>query len=139
LLKFSPLQKLRISPFTASTHPERSIMSAASSKPAASSKSVKTPGDVTEDTGQDGAGAGASDPEQLLTISNAQLQAAIAQGVAQALAAQRVAQSVPGNPAAELPDQKDIDPNTITTMTLSKQGYVVPSNYGVPAAAIIKD
>ena len=35
---------------------------------------------------------------------------------------------------AELPDQSEIDPGKITRPMLSKQGYVVPNGYGMPAA-----
>ena len=56
------------------------------------------------------------------------IQAEIARGVASALAAQRAGQQV-GSPAAELPDQSEIDPTTIRTEVLTKQGYVVPVKY----------
>lgn len=33
-----------------------------------------------------------------------------------------------GSPPAELPDQSEVDPRTITAEVLTKQGYVVPAN-----------
>lgn len=42
----------------------------------------------------------------------------------QALANSRMA----GNPAADLPDQSEIDPHAIDREVLTKQGYVVPAN-----------
>lgn len=52
----------------------------------------------------------------------------IAAGVAAALRKQHApAQAVP---AAELPDQRDVDPDEISRMVLTKQGYVMPTRFG---------
>jgi hypothetical protein len=55
------------------------------------------------------------------------MQALIDAAVAKALAGK----SAPQAPA-NLPDQDDIDPLEITGMTLSRQGWVVPTHYGEP-------
>lgn len=55
------------------------------------------------------------------------MQALIDAAVAKALAGQRAPVV-----AANLPDQDDIDPLAITSMTLSRQGWVVPTHYGEP-------
>jgi hypothetical protein len=71
-----------------------------------------------------------------VTLTVVQLQAMIAAEVSKAVGA-----SLPtGTPRPEpdLPDQSDIDPKKITRPTLSKQGYVVPENYGEPAANGVK-
>ncbi len=84
----------------------------------------------------DGAGdpqAGVPRADRVVSLTQAQLDAAIASAVAKALQAQAAAQSAgPGEPP--LPDQSEIDPTKITRPTLSKQGYVVPADYGTPVA-----
>lgn len=54
--------------------------------------------------------------------------AAVAKGVAAAMDAQRRAAAPKAK--AELPDQADVDPRKIDSMTLTKQGYVIPTSYG---------
>lgn len=76
-------------------------------------------------------------PSPVLTLTQDQLDAAIARGIAQAQAAARAAASAtPADIQATLPDQTEIDPDEITAPTLSKQGYVIPRNYGMPAAQV---
>ena len=60
------------------------------------------------------------------------LAAIVAAEVAKALRAQ--AQATRPLTEAELPDQSEIDQSKITRPVLSKQGYVVPASYGLPAA-----
>lgn len=60
------------------------------------------------------------------------LAAIVAAEVAKALRAQ--AHAARPLTEAELPDQSEIDPGKITRPMLSKQGYVVPNGYGMPAA-----
>lgn len=55
------------------------------------------------------------------------IQREVAKGVAEGLAAAKRA-SMPA--AVELPDQSEVDPAKITSLTLTKQGYVVPLDYG---------
>lgn len=85
----------------------------------------------------DGAAAETGDPK-LVTLTQQQLDAAVARGVAQALAAHRRAEATPGKPEVPLPDQSEIDPAKIERPTLSRQGYVVPRNYGEPADPSVK-
>ena len=59
----------------------------------------------------------------------AYIDAQIAKGVAAGVKAIRASQSGPV-PAVELPDQSQVNPALIKELTLSKQGYVVPRNYG---------
>lgn len=68
-------------------------------------------------------------PPAIAPDLQAVVDAAVAKGVAAAMAAQRRAASAPKTSAAP-PDQADIDPRTIDSMTLTKQGYVIPSSYG---------
>jgi len=112
---------------------------------------IKTPGVQSEAVPDDGLGesdadklaasaadlddgepaAGAVTPESpSVTLTVAELQAMISAEVNKVVAAQRPA-SAP-IPEPELPHQDQIDPNTITRPTLSKQGYVVPKSYGEP-------
>ncbi len=53
-------------------------------------------------------------------------------GVAAGIKTIRKAQEKPGAPAVELPDQSTVDAAKIKTVVLTKQGYVVPLNYGAP-------
>lgn len=55
------------------------------------------------------------------------MQALIDAAVAKALAGQRAPQA-----PVNLPDQDEVDPLAITGMTLSRQGWVVPTHYGEP-------
>lgn len=55
--------------------------------------------------------------------------AAVAKAIAADRAAQRRAAAAPKG-AAALPDQADVDPRKIDSMTLTKQGYVIPSSLG---------
>lgn len=71
-----------------------------------------------------------------VTLTVQQLQAMISAEVNKVVAAQRPA-SAP-RPEPELPDQSEIDTKTITRPTLTKQGYVVPENYGEPVGNGIK-
>ena len=80
-------------------------------------------------------GAAAAPESPVLTLTQAQLDAAIAKAISQSRAADRAAAAAakPENFEAQLPNESDIDPKTIKAMTLTKQGYVVPDNYGTPA------
>ena len=62
--------------------------------------------------------------------------AEVAKGVAAALAtsARAMVQAQPEH----LPDQRDVDPNSISESVLTRQGYVVPAKYGNFAADIVK-
>ena len=53
-------------------------------------------------------------------------------GVAAGIKSIRKAQEKPGAPSAELPDQTTVDSAKIKSPVLTKQGYVVPINYGAP-------
>lgn len=129
-------------------------MTAAAATRSTRAASVRTPGvmspppddgrgETNADALADGAaplddGAAALGEPKLVTLTQQQLDAAVARGVAQALAAQRRAEASPGRPEVPLPDQSEIDPAKIERPTLSRQGYVVPVNYGEPADPSIK-
>lgn len=58
------------------------------------------------------------------------------------LAALRAAKAAPvtapkraADPSESLPDQSSVDPNTIKSPVLTKQGWVVPTEFGTPPAA----
>jgi hypothetical protein len=76
-------------------------------------RKIRTPGVVDEQ--HDGA-----------TVSP-DVQAMIDAAVAKALAGKQ-----PKALAQNLPDQDEIDPLAITSMVLSRQGWVVPTHYGEP-------
>ena len=80
-------------------------------------------------------GAATAEKPQTITMTQDQLDAAIARavskGISNTLAMQRAA-SAPVRDA-ELPDQSEIDRDRITRPVLSKQGYVVPAKYGQTA------
>lgn len=62
----------------------------------------------------------------------------IAAGIAAGIKAIKRSQLNPGAKAhVELPDQADVDARTITAMTLTKQGYVMPVDFGRAPAAIV--
>lgn len=108
-----------------------------------------TPTTANGETDADALAAGAADLDDgddharreraagTLTMTQGQLNAAIASAVAQALAAHGKAVT-PLDAEASLPDQSEIDVDKITRPTLSKQGYVMPRNYGEPASPYIK-
>lgn len=112
--------------------------------------SVKVPGESTDTpmtaAGEtdadalvaDAAGFDDGQPEPVITMTPAQLDAAIARGIARHQAEQR-ARIAPVDPLAGLPDQSEIDPKTIERMVLSKQGYVVPHKYGEPKAQLPRE
>ena len=60
----------------------------------------------------------------------------IAAGIAAGMKTMKKAQANPAAPTQELKDQSEIDPHKISTMVLSKQGYVVPVNFGAAPAHI---
>ncbi len=100
-----------------------------------------------EDIGSDqpaARGAGASKAKMTgkvtVTMTKDELQAMLNRAAAQGAAAVSRASSPAAkpNPEADLPDQTEIDPAKIKSPTLSKQGYVVPLNYGDPANVAIK-
>lgn len=107
---------------------------------------VKTPGVPTTESGETDADAlmkGAPDlddgsaqatEEQQVVVSASKLEAMIRRGVQTALDAQRSA----GGKVKEvdLPDASEIDIDKIQRPTLSKQGYVVPRNYGMPRGLV---
>jgi hypothetical protein len=116
-------------------------------KPTARVASVKTPGvgSTPEDTEREGDAlvdaapgldSGPEAKEQMLTMTAAQLDAAIKRGVRDEMNAR--AKAAAPIMTADLPDQSEIDPATIKRPTLSKQGFVVPLNYGEPADPSIK-
>lgn len=70
---------------------------------------------------------------EAMTVTRAELQRLIAAAVADAIGTRRQAERAP-NAEAQLPDQRDIDVATITRPTLTRQGYVVPKDYGLPVA-----
>lgn len=73
-----------------------------------------------------------------VTMSQAELQTMLNQAAAQGAAAVHRAAAPRADPSADLPDQRDVDPAKIKSPTLSRQGYVVPLNYGEPANLAIK-
>lgn len=99
--------------------------------------SIRTPG-VALDLGDDAAiRESEADPIEPVPAAETghlppDLAAIVAAEVAKALRAQ--AQAARPLTEAELPDQSEIDQSTITRPVLSKQGYVVPASYGMPAA-----
>lgn len=74
---------------------------------------------------------------ETVTMTKAELQAMLNSAVAQGIAAAR-APTRKASPEANLPDQSEIDRAKITRPTLSKQGWVLPHNYGEPADPSIK-
>lgn len=94
---------------------------------------VRTPGVPVDDSADLADQAAVDEAPALVTLTPQQLQAMIDKAVAQHANAQRVAQRNPRNPDEDLPDASAIDPSKIKRPTLSKQGYVVPKDYGVPA------
>jgi hypothetical protein len=110
---------------------------------------VKTPGEPAGETeaDRDVAGAEGLDDNPLedgrpktVTITQAQLDEMLQRAVAQGVAMSRAPVAKPVD--AELPTQaevlKGIDQGKIKVPTLSKDGYVVPLNYGEPADPSIK-
>ena len=87
-------------------------------------------------------GAGASKAKMTgkvtVTMTKDELQAMLNQAAAQGAAAVHRAAAPKASPEADLPDQSEIDPAKIKSPTLSRQGYVVPLNYGDPANVAIK-
>lgn len=71
--------------------------------------------------------------EKALVLSPGQLQALIDQGVQRALEAR----SPKPKKGADLPDQSTVDPDKIDTPVLTRQGYVVPKDYGAPKSKLI--
>lgn len=111
---------------------------------------VKTPGDTAEPTGgdthqdienqeealdaavqdvDDVALADAKPRRQKVTLTLEQVQEMINDGVAKGLAQHRAASGGQVAPA-KLPDQSEIDANTIRKPVLTLQGYVVPPKMG---------
>lgn len=82
--------------------------------------------------------AGAQTAPGSVTLSRDELQAMLSQAAAQGAAAVHRAAAPRASQPEDLPDQSEIDPAKITSPTLSKQGYVVPLNYGEPANPAIK-
>jgi hypothetical protein len=73
-----------------------------------------------------------SGPAPMPTDLKAYIDAQIAAGVAAGLASSGVRPKAPT--AQALPDQSEVDPRSITAMTLTRQGWVVPVKMGaVPA------
>ena len=72
--------------------------------------------------------------DETVTVSKASLDALMARldrlESAKASPSSRVA-----NPDAELPNQDDINPDKIKSPVLTKQGWVVPTNFGANPAA----
>lgn len=100
---------------------------------------VKTPGEPQDtEAAADAAVAAASmdDGSGNVVMTKAELDAALARAVAQGAAMA----SAPRKPPAEeaLPDQSELDPAKLKSMTLSKQGWVVPHGLGEPAAEHLK-
>lgn len=110
---------------------------------------VKTPGepageaeadkDVAGAAGLDD-GAPAGEGPKTVTLTQAQLDTMLRQAVAQGAAIARA--PVKASADADLPTQaevlKGIEEGRIKVPTLSKDGYVVPPNYGEPANLAIK-
>lgn len=92
---------------------------------------VRTPGVALEESGAEGMDDMAESPA-LVTLTPQQLDAMVQSAVAKFAAAQRQAAKNPANPDEDLPDAAQIDPAKILRPTLSKQGYVVPKDYGKP-------
>jgi len=84
----------------------------------------------------DGAAAAATqrEPEPAVSVTPAQLAALVDQAVERRMGAKLPLPAL----EAEIPDQSEIDIDTITRPVLSKQGYVVPRAYGEPANPAIK-
>ena len=122
--------------------------------PRPATASVATPGVPSEppdETDGDAATSGAADLSdgtapaaagepgaKNVTMRQTELQAMLNQAAAQGAAAVHRAAAPRADPDAELPDQRDVDPAKIKSPTLSRQGYVVPLNYGEPANPAIK-
>lgn len=70
---------------------------------------------------------------ETVVVPKAQLEALLARVSALESDKQNVAAKV-ANPDADLPDQDKIDPDTLKSPVLSKQGWVLPTNYGANPA-----
>lgn len=124
--------------------------------PRPASATVATPGVPTTESGETDAdaltsaaadlddGAAASKPAigKIVKLTQEQLQAMLNQAAAQGAAAVHRASTSTRAPQPELPTQAEvlagIADGSIRVPTLSKDGYVVPPNYGEPANAAIK-
>lgn len=104
--------------------------------------SIRTPGtpDPAADAAEqdEAAIAGApdiEDPKPAATAPDIQsmINAAVEKQLAQRLAQAGVLSETV--PAAALPDQSSVDVDKIDRMVLTKQGYVVPKDYGTPKGA----
>lgn len=83
----------------------------------------------------DGTGPGSPDQEaETVAVQKAQLNALMSRLEALEKTAPQPSQKV-ANPEALLPDQDTIDPAKIKIPVLSKQGWVVPLEFGTPPVA----
>lgn len=96
--------------------------------------------DDLDDGAGDDAGGQPGGGEPTITLTQAQLDAAIQRAVNGAVAHTLASQRAASQPMrdAELPDQRDIDRTKIERPVLSKQGYVVPEGYGEPKSPAAK-
>ncbi len=79
----------------------------------------------------------AANPEadsETVAVPKAQLEALLAR-VSALENSQQTAATKLANPEADLPDQDTIDPDTLKSPVLSKQGWILPTNYGANPAA----
>lgn len=97
----------------------------------ADASDVAIPTEAAQPAAQPEAAPAAMAPADLMAF----IKAEVAKGVAEGLAAAKRA-SMPS--AVVLPDQSEVDPRTITSPTLTKQGYVVPIDYGRPPAHLLQ-
>jgi hypothetical protein len=66
-------------------------------------------------------------PDEIVEVPKAQLDALLARVAALETAAPVARRA---NPDADLPHQDDVDPATIKSPVLSKQGWIVPTGHG---------
>lgn len=93
-------------------------------------RTPKVPGEVTEAV-ESTDPVEAAQAEETVTVSKSTLEALMSR--IDALESRKASKSVVQE--TKLPDQDDIDPKSIKTPVLSKQGWVVPENYGENPAA----
>lgn len=72
---------------------------------------------------------------ETVAVPKAQLEALLARVSALETAQQQNPVAKRANPEADLPDQDDVDASTLKLPVLSKQGWILPANYGANPVA----
>ncbi len=84
---------------------------------------------------QDQAGANTDADSETVSVPKAQLEALLSRVAALETAQQQNPVAKRANPEADLPDQDAIDPDTLKSPVLSKQGWILPTGFGRNPAA----